>query len=270
MSGYNIFSIDAEEWFQVCYGSDDNPMENWAKHESLIEPMIRDTLRLLSNTNTKATFFVVGWWAERYPDVVKLIAQAGHEVASHGYSHTPAFEQSLDEFKRDIVRAKKVIEGAINNEVVGYRAPAFSISRQDRDKLAAVASAGYLYDSSVLSSKNTIYEVCDGLIEITPNSIDIGEQSLPSGGGFFFRILPYFIFKRYLNWVLFKKQSLVFYTHTWEINSEYPRLNMSYREAFIQYSNLSGVPGKLIKLLNEYKFHTAKEVCHAHLADRCL
>ena len=270
MSGYNVFSIDAEEWFQVCYGSDGNPIANWVKHDSLIEPMIQESLLLLSNTNTKATFFIVGWWAERYPDLVKLIDQAGHEVASHGYSHKPASEQSLDEFKKDIVRAKKVIERAIDKEVVGYRAPAFSISSQDKDKLAAIVSAGYLYDSSVLSSKHTIYEVQNGLVEITPNSIDIGRRSLPSGGGFFFRALPYFVFKNYLNQFLLKRQSLVFYTHTWEIISDYPRLNMSFREAFIQYFNLSSVPMKLTKLLNEYKFQTAKEVYYTYLANRRL
>ena len=267
MRSYNVFSIDAEEWFQVCYGSDGNPMENWTEHDSQIEKMIRDALRILSETNTRATFFIVGWWAERYPGLVKLIDQAGHEVASHGYSHKPAFEQTLDEFKKDISLAKTVIETAIEKKVVGYRAPAFSISREDRDKLAAIAGAGYKYDSSVLSGRNTIYEVHDGLVEITPNSIDIGRKSLPSGGGFFFRMIPYFLFKKYLNLILFKRQSLVFYTHTWEITSDYPRLDMSYREAFIQYFNLSRVPRKLTKLLNEYNFYTAKEVYLKYLDD---
>lgn len=256
---YNVFSVDAEEWFHVCYGRDENAAEDWVNKDSLISDMLRDCLELLGEVNTTGTFFVVGWWAERHPELVKLIDAAGHEIASHGYWHKPAYEQSIDEFKADITASKGILEDIIGKPVMGYRAPAFSINSNDIEKLAAIKNAGFLYDSSILCDRNTVYHVHDELVEIAPNAIKCGRLKLPTSGGFFFRAIPYFAFKWYVKNIMFRRQPLVFYTHTWEIVTSYPRLRMPLLLAFVQYYNLKSVRKKLGMLLSDFTFHTGRE-----------
>ena len=250
----NAFTIDTEDWFQVSYGSSVISRAEWPMLTPRISDMVESVLDLLSKHNVLATFFVVGWVGEQYPALIRKIAAKGHEIASHGYWHTEVFRQTPSEFALDIRLSKDTLEQAIGAPVKGYRAPGYSIGPEQEWALEIVGDAGHVYDSSLLHASSAYSEVRPGLVEIAPNSFKIGSFLLPTNGGFFFRIVPYSLYSRFLQHLNANKKPLIFYTHTWEIFVDYPHIPMTWNKAIVQYANLKNVYSKLDAMLGNFHF----------------
>ncbi|MCM2328661.1 MAG: DUF3473 domain-containing protein [Lysobacter sp.] len=250
----NALTIDTEDWFQVFYGSGNITRADWPRLESRISAMVDRSLDLLAESGAKATFFVVGWIAERDPALVRRIAAQGHEIGSHSYWHTEVFRQAPGEFAEDVKRSKDSLEQAIGASVHGFRAPGYSIRREDEWALDVVLQAGHRYDSSLLHATVPVSEVRPGLVEVAPNALRAGGRNLPSNGGFFFRMMPYPLYRAYVGHLNRQGVPLVFYTHTWEIEVEYPRIPMPPVRRFVQYANLGAVAGKLRRLIADHRF----------------
>jgi len=258
----HTFTIDVEDWYHVFYGEKSVDRQSWNTYTEKIQPMIEASLELLSRHNIHATFFFVGWLADKHPALIKRVAQQGHEIASHGYWHQEAHKTDPKTFLEDIRRAKHAIEQAIGQTVQGYRAPGFSIDRTRLDLIERVQEAGYCYDSSVLGSQTGVYEIRTGLIEVPPLALRMAGRDWPVNGGFVFRFTPYFLYDAFIQWLARRNQSLTFYTHTWEILTDYPRIPMPALKSFIQYARLASVRPKLDRLLSAHRFGSIAE----HLA----
>ncbi|MDZ4785589.1 MAG: DUF3473 domain-containing protein [bacterium] len=261
----HTFSIDVEDWFQVFYGESIIDRASWPKLESKIAHMVDSCLSILEETNTKTTFFFVGWISEFHPELVRKVERAGHEIACHSYWHKQVFKQTPTEFKEDTLRAKKVIEDTIGRGVAGYRAPGYSILKSTPWAIDIIEEAEFIYDSSLLFLNPAQPKLIkNNLIEIPPNSLSFGDRFLPVNGGFVFRSLPYWAYALYLKILKQKNTPLNFYTHSWEIYSDYPRIPMTGKKKFIQYYNIASCQQKLSRLLKDMKFSPLIEVAKAY------
>jgi len=225
-------TIDVEDWFQVENLRNVYNHSRWDSLESHVERNTLRILELLDLTKIKATFFVLGWIAERYPNLVRTISDGGHEVASHGYLHVLNYQLSEKELREDLDKSKKLLEDITSREVLGYRAPSFSISEEI---MYALAEIGYKYDSSLnpfamhdrYGSLNT-YEINkpflhrSGVIEFPMPVLRFHKMNIPISGGGYFRIYPYSLFKTLVQRFLEKHDLYVFYIHPWEIDAEQP------------------------------------------------
>lgn len=253
-------SIDVEDWFQVFYLEDIIDKNNWDFLESKINEMICHTLQIFNEYNVKCTFFCIGWLADKHPDLIKQIYKNGHEIACHSYWHRQLFNYQKSELRKDIERSKKTLEDITGDRIYGFRAPGYSINKNNEWVLDELVECGYKYDSSILYGDNKPFEIRKGLIEISPNSIGFGKYYLPSNGGFAFRMSPYFIYKFYVDHLIKNQKKLNFYLHSWEIYTDYPRLKIPVIKKFIQYYNLKNVKKKFVQLINNYKFTSIKNL----------
>ncbi|MFZ5506016.1 MAG: XrtA system polysaccharide deacetylase, partial [Pseudomonadota bacterium] len=229
----NAFTVDVEDYFQVSALAPYIERSRWDSIECRVERNVERILALLADSGNRATFFTLGWIAERHPDMVRRIAAAGHEIASHGTAHLRATEQSPAEFLDDITRAKKVLEDITGVEVRGYRAPSFSIGHTNPWALDCVAQAGYRYSSSIYPVKHDHYGMPDaprfpfasrdGLMEVPVTTVRMGSRNLPAGGGGYFRLLPYATSRWLLSQVNKRDgKPAMFYCHPWEIDADQP------------------------------------------------
>ncbi|MBT8582099.1 DUF3473 domain-containing protein [Polynucleobacter paneuropaeus] len=255
----NILTFDIEDWFQVFYGESIIKKSDWDSHPGRIHKMLDEILTLLESENIKATFFVVGWLAKKYPHLIQKIHILGHEVASHGYWHTPAYNQTTQEYLKDVKDSKSAIEDAIGDEIIGYRAPGFSISEKMGWALETLSEVGYKYDSSLLHIKSGIQNLEYNLIEIPPNSLKLNNLYYPINGGFIFRLTPYFLYNMYIKNLNSRGKPLIFYTHSWEILNLHDKLKIKGYKKIIQYININSVPKKIKKLVSEYSFLSCKD-----------
>ena len=231
----NALTIDVEDYFQVSAFAPYIARADWDSRECRVERNVDRILALLDEHDTEATFFTLGWIAERYPQLVRRIAEQGHEVASHGYGHQRASELNHAQFRADIDRAKRVLEDLSGSAVAGYRAPSFSIGHGNLWALDALASAGHRYSSSIYPIRHDHYGMPDaprfahqaahGLIEIPITTLRLFNRNLPSSGGGYFRLLPYALSR----WMLRRvnasdREAAVFYFHPWEIDPDQPRI----------------------------------------------
>ncbi len=262
----NAFTIDVEDYFQVSAFSPYIARDSWEKMECRVERNIDVIMKMLSDKNVKATFFTLGWIAERYPHVAKSIVNNGHELASHGYSHERASNQSPEEFLKDVGLAKKILQDLTGVEVVGYRAPSFSINEKNEWAFDVLKEAGYLYSSSVYPIKHDhygmpnsprfCYPVRENLLEIPVTTLRAFNRNFPSAGGGYFRLLPYQVSK----WMLKKIntgdiQSTVFYFHPWEIDVNQPRIGgIDKKSKFRHYVNISKMEARLRLLLSDFQW----------------
>jgi polysaccharide deacetylase family protein (PEP-CTERM system associated) len=233
-------------------------------------------LTLLDDAGVRGTFFVLTWNAERHPEIVRHIAAAGHEIASHGYAHHLIYEQSPAEFRADVVRAKQLLEDLTGTPVLGYRAPSFSITRRSEWALDALLDCGYRYDSSVFPVQDSLYGLPgaqrfpwvirerDGanLVEFPITTTPAFGRNLPLGGGGYLRMLPY----RYMRWGMRRvnrgeHQPAVVYVHPWEIDPGHPRLRTAGRRGFsTHYVGLAAMEPKLRRLLHDFRFAPLRDV----------
>jgi polysaccharide deacetylase family protein (PEP-CTERM system associated) len=262
----NALTIDVEDYFQVSAFAPYIARADWDRRECRVERNVERILALLDEHDTEATFFTLGWIAERYPQLVRRIAGQGHEVASHGYGHERASDLSRAAFSADIQRAKGVLEDLTGQEVAGYRAPSFSIGPANLWALDSLARAGHRYSSSIYPIRHDHYgmpdaprfmhQAADGLIEIPITTLRLFNRNLPSSGGGYFRLLPYALSRWMLRQVnAADKESAVFYFHPWEIDTGQPRIaGIDRRTRFRHYVNIHRMEGRLQSLLGDFKW----------------
>lgn len=268
----NAMSIDVEDYFQVSAFAPYIRREDWNGLECRVERNIERILALLADKQVKATFFTLGWIAERYPQVVKAIVAGGHELASHGYGHERASDLSPTAFLDDISRAKKMLEDLGGVPVVGYRAPSFSIGKSNLWAFDVLRDAGYRYSSSVYpiahdhygmpDSPRFAYPVREGLLEIPVTTVRMGSRNLPSSGGGYFRLLPYALSR----WMIRRVNEIdgepaVFYFHPWEIDAEQPRIpGINAKTRFRHYVNIPRTHDRIARLLGDFRWGRMDEI----------
>lgn len=269
----SLLSIDVEDWFQVENLKQAIGKQAWESSTSRIERNIDLILELLNLKNTKATFFVLGWIAERYPLLIKQIQGEGHEIACHGYNHELVYSLTQDKFKQDVSKAKEVLENITGEEIIGYRAPSFSITDWAFDILI---SLGFRYDSSLfLTFVNkryskigniqlpgaSVFELKKEFYQVMLSNFNFGGLKLPWSGGFYFRFIPYNIFRFGIHRILKKRNVFLFYIHPWEFDPDQPKvkkIKMNYK--FRHYSNLEKTEKKFKRLLNDFNFFPIREI----------
>lgn len=262
----NALTIDVEDYFQVSAFAPYIRRDDWDRRECRVERNVERILDLLHRHQTKATFFTLGWVAERYPMLVRRIVDQGHELASHGYGHQRASDLSEAEFFDDVQRSKNILEDLGGQAVLGYRAPSFSIGADNLWALDTLLKAGYRYSSSVYPVRHDHYgmpdaprfahEVRPGLMELPPTTLRLFDRNLPSSGGGFFRLLPYSISRWMLQRVNVRDaQSAIFYFHPWEIDAQQPRVpGIDARTRFRHYVNIGRNERKLDRLLRDFSW----------------
>lgn len=270
---HHVFSVDVEDYFHVEAFSDIVPRSAWETYVCRVEPNTQRILELLDRHNTKATFFVLGWVAERYPGLVRQIAAAGHELACHSYWHRLIYALDPSEFRADTIRAKDLIEQAAGRAIYGYRAPSYSITAKSLWALDILADLGFTYDSSIFPIRHDVYGIPDAprapfrihtasgpLVEYPITTFRLGAyRNMPVGGGGYLRIFPYW----YTSYGVSKAGEdglpLILYIHPWEVDPEQPRLPGRFKSRLRHYTNLSKTYARLDKLLTSRPFTSFSE-----------
>jgi len=262
----NALTVDVEDYFQVSAFAPYIQRNDWELQESRVERNVQRILDLLSKTDVKATFFTLGWIAERYPVLVRDIVDGGHELASHGYGHERVSDLCESSFFDDIYRAKLLLEDISGVEVKGYRAPSFSIGACNLWALDALQNAGYRYSSSIYPILHDHYgmpdaprfahRIRDGLIEVPPTTLRVFNRNLPSSGGGYFRLVPYSISRWMLRRVNIQDDlPAVFYFHPWEIDPDQPRVpGINFKTRFRHYVNINRMEQRLSCLLSDFRW----------------
>ena len=262
----NGLSVDVEDWFQVGAFERVIDRNDWPTLQSRVEANTDAVLDLFAESNSKATFFTLGWVAERCPALIRRIVDAGHEIASHGVDHQRVFTMTADQFRADIGRARKALEDAAGVAVTGYRAPSFSIDKRTPWAHRVLAEEGYAYSSSVAPVRHDHYgwpeaprfafrPVADAaLIELPVTTARIGRRTMATGGGFF-RLFP----SAFTNWAVRQVNAddrpAIFYFHPWEIDPGQPRVaNAPLRSKLRHYSRLGAMAGKLRHLVEGHRW----------------
>jgi polysaccharide deacetylase family protein (PEP-CTERM system associated) len=273
----NAMTIDVEDYFQVSAFDAVLPRSRWDSMESRVVANTERLLGIFDEHNVRATFFVLGWVAERFPGLVSGIAGRGHEVASHGYGHQLVYDLSPAAFRDDIRRSKAVIESAAGATVRGYRAPSFSITSRSLWALDLLIEEGFEYDASIFPIHHDRYGIptsprhgyrverrAGSIVETPGSTAACGPFNLPVAGGGYFRILPY----AWTRWGIRRvnrrdRQPAIFYIHPWEIDVQQPRLEPGAVSAFRHYRNLHRTDGRLRRLLADFRFGTMRDVIAA-------
>ncbi len=278
----NGLSVDVEDWFQV--GAFETVIEraDWDGLTMRVERNVAEILELFAKANAKGTFFTLGWVAERYPALIRSIADQGHEIASHGYDHERVFNFTREQFAADIAKAQAILEDTSGQAIKGYRAPSFSIDQRTPWAFDVLAEAGYAYSSSVAPVTHDHYgwpqaprfafKPVSGsdLIEIPVTTAMVGGRRVAAGGGGFFRVLPYAFSRWAIRQVNTQEQRpAIFYFHPWEVDPDQPRVeNAPMRSRLRHYTNLDRMAGKLADLVDDFAFGrmddvAARELLHA-------
>ena len=262
----NALTIDVEDYFQVSAFAPYIRRDEWDARPCRVERNVDRILELLAEREVKATFFTLGWVAERYPQLVKRIVRGGHELASHGYGHERASDLDPAAFTDDVTRAKAILEDLGGLPVLGYRAPSFSIGRGNLWAFDVLARAGYRYSSSIYpiahdhygmpESPRFAYRLANDLLEVPVTTLRLGGRNLPSSGGGYFRLLPYAVSR----WMIGRvnradQEAAVFYFHPWEIDAGQPRIaGINAKTRFRHYVNIPRMEGRLQALLRDFRW----------------
>jgi polysaccharide deacetylase family protein (PEP-CTERM system associated) len=273
-----VLTIDVEDWFQVENLRSAVPRESWGTRPLRVEKNVERILELMETARARATFFVLGWVAERCPGAIRRIAEAGHEIASHGYGHELLWSLTAASFRADVDRSKGVLEDLSSRPVVGYRAPCFSITDW---AIPELQEAGFTYDSSVVATvagsrrgrlagvgpRDPVVELTDGFHEIGVSCLAIGPVGLPWGGGGYFRLLPYRVFRRGIAHIRKRGQPYVFYLHPWELDPGQPRVDgIPAMLRFRHYVGLGRCERRFETLLHDFRWSTMSELVDSTVA----
>ncbi|MBL0924751.1 MAG: DUF3473 domain-containing protein [Sphingomonadaceae bacterium] len=264
----NALSVDVEDWFQVGAFESVIDRKDWDRLECRVERNTDAVMSLFEEAGVKATFFTLGWVAERYPALVRRIVDAGHEIASHGYGHDRVFTFTPAQFAADIERTRKILEDTSGQSVTGYRAPSFSIDQRTPWAHEILAEQGYIYSSSVAPVKHDHYGWADAprfafrpvagsdFLEIPVTTAQLGPKRLAAGGGGFFRLLPYAFSRWAIRQVNIDEQRpAVIYFHPWEIDPDQPRVvNAPVRSKLRHYTKLDVMADKLRRLPKDFNW----------------
>lgn len=263
----NAITIDVEEWYQTILFNRER--DNNIGITDLLKNMC-EILSLLDRYNTKATFFIVGTVAEKYPDIVKMIAEKGHEIASHGYLHRLVYRMSKQDFIKDVGLSIDILRRDAQVEILGYRAPTWSIMKYTHWAIDVLKSLGLRYDSSIYPASTHLfnckdlkkfpYEIRNDFIEFPPSTFQFLGYNFPFAGGTFLRFFSFNFIKNRIMEINRKEYSAMVYFHSWEFSDEGLRLNIPKWKYFIQYGNLRSVKVKLKLLLENFKFSSIREV----------
>ena len=275
MGEVNALSIDVEDYFQVAALAPAVARETWSQRESRVERNTDILLALLEERGLYATFFVLGWIAERHPALVERIAAAGHEVASHGFSHQLIYGQTPAEFREETRRSKELLQDLTGRAVIGYRAASFSITKQSLWALDVLLDLGFQYDSSIFPIHHDRYGIPGAspepgrisapsgrtLVEFPMSAASLGGIKIPVSGGGYFRLLPYWVTRAGLRQVNEKRgHPFVFYLHPWEIDPGQPRIGVKWLSRFRHYTNLERCEERLKRLLDDFAFTRITDV----------
>ncbi len=270
----NAMTVDVEDYFQVSAFDRTVARSRWDDFPPRVQDNTERMLRLLAEYDVRGTFFVLGWVAERHPSLVSLIADLGHEVASHGYGHRLVYDQTRQAFRDDVRRAKDLLESASGRRVDGYRAPSYSITTRSLWALDVLIEEGYRYDASIFPIRHDRYGIpssprhpytlpreAGSLVEVPGSTTRLGTMNLPVAGGGYFRILPY----GWTRWGIARinereRRPAVFYIHPWEIDPDQPRLRAGRLSEFRHYRNLSQTEPRLRRLLTDFRFAPLQKV----------
>jgi len=271
-----VFSIDVEDWFHILALPEMPDIAHWDSLPSHVGKNFQALLEVFDQRGVRTTCFFLGWVAERFPELVRAAADAGHEIASHGYSHTLVYEMSPAQFLEDVARSRKIIEDAAGKQVKGYRAPGFSVTQETPWFFEKLAEAGYLYDSSIFPASRqhggflswnrhpSTVDTVHGPIEEFPITVsDVAGKPLCFFGGGYLRLAPYPLIRDMGRRVLRDNRPLIFYVHPREIDADHPRMKMSAVRRFKSYVNLDTTRGKIERLLGEFSFTTFEALLHA-------
>jgi len=262
----NAMTVDVEDYFQVSAFAPHIDRASWDSRECRVERNVGRILEMLAAQDSKATFFTLGWIAQRYPALVRSIVDAGHELASHGYGHERASDLTEAAFLEDVQSAKRLLEDIAGVEVKGYRAPSFSIGEANLWAFDCLLRAGYRYSSSVYpirhdhygmpDSPRHAYEVRPGLLEVPITTLRMLNRNFPSSGGGYFRLLPYQLSRWMLSRVnTTEGQSGIFYFHPWEIDTRQPRIaGIGSKTRFRHYVNIGRMERRLQQLLKDFRW----------------
>ncbi|WP_428021886.1 XrtA system polysaccharide deacetylase [Aquabacterium sp.] len=262
----NALTIDVEDYFQVSAFAPYIQRADWDARECRVERNVGRILDMLAAQKTQATFFTLGWIAQRYPHLVRRIADEGHEVASHGYGHERVSDLTPEAFAHDIRTAKHLLEDIAGVAVTGYRAPSFSIGQGNLWALDVLQQEGYRYSSSIYPIQHDHYGMPDAprfahrirpdLIEVPPTTLRMFNRNLPSSGGGYFRLFPYALSRWMLRQVNQNdQQPAIFYFHPWEIDAAQPRVaGIDARTRFRHYVNIPRMEQRLQRLLQDFQW----------------
>jgi len=276
----NALSVDVEDWFQVGAFETVIARDSWETLPRRVERNTDAVLALFDEAGVKATFFTLGWVAARHPALIRRIAEAGHEIASHGWDHRRVFTLTEAEFRADLIRARDAIEEASGRRLTGYRAPSFSVDPRTPWAHPVLAEQGYAYSSSVAPIRHDHYGWPESprfawrpvagadLIELPVTTFEFAGRRFAAGGGGFFRLLPYAL----SNWAISRvneeeQRPAIFYFHPWEVDTGQPRVaDAPLRSKLRHYTNLSAMRPKLLKLLRAHDWGRTDEVAAAEQA----
>ncbi len=277
----NALSVDVEDWFQVGAFEHVIDRKDWDSLDVRVETNTDAVLALFAETGTKATFFTLGWVAQRHPQLIRRIVDQGHEIASHGWDHARVFTMTPAQFADDIARAKIALEDASGQKVTGYRAPSFSIDARTPWAHEELARAGYDYSSSVAPIKHDHYGWPEAprfafkpvkgaeLIELPVTTAKFAGRTLAAGGGGFFRLLPYQFSRWAVSQVNAEIKPAIIYFHPWEIDPGQPRVaNAPLKSKLRHYSNLSVMADKMRRLISDFEWGRVDAVAKAMRAEQ--
>ncbi len=268
----HALSIDLEEFFQIHALSDVIKEESWHTFPSSVEGNTEKILELLELHGITATFFCLGWIAQRHPALIRRIHDKGHEIGCHGFSHQVIYHQDRQSFYEDVSKAKKVLEEIIGSPVIGYRAPTYSITKKTIWAIDILQELGFRYDSSIFPIYHDNYGIPDaprlphliegtGMVEFPISTLTVGKFNMPISGGGYFRLFPYLITKAALKAMEERNEPFVFYIHPWEFNPETPRIEgMSLFSRFRTYVGISRTHKRFSTLIKDFSFTTVARV----------
>lgn len=270
----NAMTVDVEDYFHVSAFADVIDRQQWSNRQSRVVANTTKLLDLFAKKNLQATFFVLGWVAEREPQLIRDIAARGHEIACHGYSHQLVYRQTPAEFRQETAKAKAILEDIVQVPVTGYRAASYSITGESWWALDILCELGFLYDSSVFPIRHDRYGVPDAqetphllttangnsLVEFPLTVARFFKLRLPVAGGGYFRIFPYALSRAGLKQANDRGQPFVFYLHPWEVDPEQPRIEASLLSRFRHYCNLDKTEPRLQRLTESFRFDTMRNV----------
>lgn len=264
-----VFSVDVEDYFQVSAFASRIRPEDWDHYECRVESNTRRVLEIAARCGTKGTFFVLGWIAERYPDLVREIRDAGHEIGCHSMWHQLVYQLGPRQFRRDLIDARNVIEQTLGEPVTLYRSPSFSITSRSLWALEILVEEGFQTDSSIYPIHHDCYGIPNSLthphlIETPAGPIcefpgmvwECGSTRIPAGGGGYLRLFPWWLTRRLLHGIRRQQRPLNVYIHPWEFDPDQPRIVSSPRSRFRHYQNLKTTAQKITSLLTEFSLTT--------------
>lgn len=273
----NALTVDVEDYFQVAALAEAVDRKDWPTMEYRVEANTDRLLALFEERNVKATFFTLGWVAERSPDMVRRIQNAGHEIASHGYSHQLVYRQTPELFREETRKSKQLLEDLTGEPINGYRAASYSITAESRWALDILCEEGFSWDSSIFPVHHDRYgmpgtphqpyllEAPNGgtLKEFPLSTCPVGRYRMPIAGGGYFRLYPYALSRWGLGKINRAGQPFIFYLHPWEIDTGQPRLKVKPFSRFRHYNNLDKCMSRLEQLLSDFQFGPVSEVMDA-------